>query len=172
MADTIAVMHDGRIEQAGGAADLYERPRTEFVANFLGVSNLIDGKLGRSEGGLADASRRTTARACTSRPTASARTTPTRSASACGPRRSRCARRPTARPDGDDNVLRGTVVVAAFLGTSIQYVVKAPGGEELTVFAQNLDGSEPDSFGPGREVRPHLEPSPHLRRRQGAEPRE
>src|SRR5215204_1299695 len=53
MADTIAVMNDGRIEQAGGAADLYERPRTEFVATFLGVSNLIDGKLGASQGGLA-----------------------------------------------------------------------------------------------------------------------
>ena len=65
MADTIAVMHDGRIEQAGGAADLYERPRTEFVANFLGVSNLIDGKLG-AQPGLArrgrDARRRAPAR--------------------------------------------------------------------------------------------------------------
>ena len=43
MADTIAVMNGGRIEQAGSATDLYERPRTAFVANFLGVSNLIDG---------------------------------------------------------------------------------------------------------------------------------
>jgi spermidine/putrescine transport system ATP-binding protein len=55
-------------------------------------------------------------------------------------------------PDGGSNSLRGTVVVASFLGVSIQYLVRAPGGEELTVFAQNLDGSEPDSFGPGREV--------------------
>ena len=46
MADEIAVMSDGRIEQAGGAEDLYERPRTAFVANFLGISNLIDGRLG------------------------------------------------------------------------------------------------------------------------------
>ena len=45
MADEIAVMSDGRIEQAGGAEDLYERPRTAFVANFLGISNLIDGRL-------------------------------------------------------------------------------------------------------------------------------
>ena len=44
MADTIAVMNGGRIEQAGGAADLYERPQTEFVANFLGVSNLVDAR--------------------------------------------------------------------------------------------------------------------------------
>ena len=50
MADRIAVMCDGRIEQAGGAAELYERPRTEFVANFLGVSNLIDGRLGATTG--------------------------------------------------------------------------------------------------------------------------
>jgi spermidine/putrescine transport system ATP-binding protein len=54
-------------------------------------------------------------------------------------------------PDGA-NVLRGTVVVASFLGVSIQYVVRAAGGEELTVFAQNLDGAEPESLGPGREV--------------------
>src|SRR4051812_46067526 len=45
MADTIAVMNGGRIEQAGSASDLYERPRTAFVANFLGVSNLIDAKV-------------------------------------------------------------------------------------------------------------------------------
>src|SRR3954467_8054127 len=42
MADTIAVMNKGQIEQAGSATELYERPRTAFVANFLGVSNLID----------------------------------------------------------------------------------------------------------------------------------
>ena len=51
MADTIAVMNEGRIEQAGGAADLYERPRTEFVANFLGVSNLVDARLRASQNG-------------------------------------------------------------------------------------------------------------------------
>src|SRR5688572_18662750 len=51
MADTIAVMHSGRIEQAGSAADLYERPQTEFVANFLGVSNLVVARLQASQNG-------------------------------------------------------------------------------------------------------------------------
>src|SRR5215210_5474533 len=46
MADEIAVMNEGRIEQAGSAADLYETPSTAFVANFLGDCNLIDGSLG------------------------------------------------------------------------------------------------------------------------------
>ena len=54
-------------------------------------------------------------------------------------------------PDGS-NVLKGTIVVAAFLGVSIQYVIKAAGGEELNVFAQNTDGSEPEALAVGREV--------------------
>ena len=54
MADTIAVMNGGRIEQSGSATDLYERPRTAFVANFLGVSNLVDARIGaRRERALA-----------------------------------------------------------------------------------------------------------------------
>src|SRR5690606_22036618 len=49
MSDRIAVMRHGRIEQLGRPEELYERPRTEFVAGFLGVSNLLDGEVsGRS----------------------------------------------------------------------------------------------------------------------------
>ncbi|HEU4448627.1 MAG TPA: ABC transporter ATP-binding protein [Gaiellaceae bacterium] len=43
MADSIAVMHDGKIEQLGTPSELYERPRTAFVAGFLGISNLLAG---------------------------------------------------------------------------------------------------------------------------------
>lgn len=42
MSDRIAVMRDGVIEQLGAPRDVYERPATEFVATFLGASNLID----------------------------------------------------------------------------------------------------------------------------------
>ena len=41
MADTIAVMNKGLIEQMGAPEELYENPRTTFVANFLGQSNLV-----------------------------------------------------------------------------------------------------------------------------------
>jgi spermidine/putrescine transport system ATP-binding protein len=150
MADTIAVMSDGRIEQAGGAADLYERPHTEFVANFLGVSNLVDARMRASQNG--DATVETHDGATLRVPT-----------DRIGPHGTDAVRigvRPekvTLSPAGHTvaegtNVLRGTVVVASFLGVSIQYVVRAAGGEELTVFAQNLDGAEPESLGPGREV--------------------
>src|SRR3954468_4077178 len=53
MADTIAVMNHGKIEQAGSAPELYEAPRTEFVASFLGVSNLVDARLREADGALA-----------------------------------------------------------------------------------------------------------------------
>ena len=45
MADTIAVMNEGKIEQMGSPADLYDNPETAFVANFLGQSNLIKGTI-------------------------------------------------------------------------------------------------------------------------------
>ncbi|WP_031090376.1 ABC transporter ATP-binding protein, partial [Streptomyces sp. NRRL WC-3549] len=45
MADTVAVMNGGRVEQLGAPADLYENPRTTFVANFLGTSNLIEAEI-------------------------------------------------------------------------------------------------------------------------------
>ena len=151
MADTIAVMNAGRIEQSGTASDLYERPRTEFVANFLGVSNLIDGKLVRSEGSLASVETHDGARLHVPAERVGPHDT---DAIRVGVRPEKITLSPAnghAR-NGDVNALRGTIVVAAFLGISIQYVIKAAGGEELTVFAQNLDGADPDSLGPGREV--------------------
>src|SRR5262249_50670383 len=42
MSDRIAVLSQGRIEQTGGPAEGYERPRTPFVAGVIGVSNLIE----------------------------------------------------------------------------------------------------------------------------------
>ena len=50
MADTIAVMNKGLIEQMGAPAELYENPRTTFVANFLGQSNLIPGTVADRSG--------------------------------------------------------------------------------------------------------------------------
>jgi spermidine/putrescine transport system ATP-binding protein len=156
MADAIAVMNAGRIEQAGSAADLYERPRTEFVANFLGVSNLVDARLRASQNGHATVETHDGATL----------NVPSDRIGPHGTDAVRIGVRPEKvrlSPAGTDvapgaNVLRGTVVVASFLGVSIQYVVRAAGGEELTVFAQNLDGAEPESLGPGREVQLSWDP--------------
>jgi len=53
MSDCIVVMNQGRIEQQGTPEEVYTRPASEFVARFLGNSNLLDGRvLGRADGHL------------------------------------------------------------------------------------------------------------------------
>src|SRR5439155_13375097 len=42
MSDRLAVMSNGRVEQVGTPSEVYEEPRTTYVADFLGVSNLMD----------------------------------------------------------------------------------------------------------------------------------
>ena len=149
MADTIAVMHGGKIEQAGTATDLYEHPQTEFVANFLGISNLVDGTMRGADGDTSRVETHDGAKlhVLTRR---------------CGVKEGDV--RVGVRPEkvhlvpvgqevrADANVLHGTVIVAAFLGVSIQYLIKAAGGEELTVFAQNVGAGGTDTLGPGTEV--------------------
>jgi spermidine/putrescine transport system ATP-binding protein len=141
MADEIAVMNEGRIEQRGSAIDLYERPVTAFVAGFLGTSNLIEGKLvGRGEFETSGGPRLRV---------------PETSSDGAG---TRVGVRPekialladgASPPDGYVNVLRGHVSVASFLGTAIQYVVATSGGDEITVVEQNRSH---DAVGPGRPV--------------------
>ena len=53
MSDRIAVMNHGRYEQLGDPEVLYERPRTRFVAGFLGVSNLLPAKADGRDNGYA-----------------------------------------------------------------------------------------------------------------------
>ena len=166
MADTIAVMRDGRIDQLGSATELYDRPRTEFVANFLGSSNLLDAKPRRPHGATSPSST-PRARGCV-RPAALLRRRPAAApcASACGPRRSRSGR-PTRRGAANGhNVLLGHVTDASFLGVSTQYVVRTDGGDDVQVFAQNA-GSSLETIGPGRRVAASLGPAAHVHRRQG-----
>jgi spermidine/putrescine transport system ATP-binding protein len=51
MSDRIAVMSNGVVEQVGAPEDVYERPRTTFVAGFIGVSNLMPGTVASADGG-------------------------------------------------------------------------------------------------------------------------
>ncbi len=150
MADTIAVMSGGRIEQAGGAAELYERPRTAFVANFLGVSNLVEARVRAVNNGHTriethdGASLHVLSARCGAHDTDAVRV---------GVRPEKITLVPLGQPVPDgSNVLQGTVIVSAFLGVSIQYVVRSAGGEELNVFTQNVDGAEPEALAVGREV--------------------
>jgi spermidine/putrescine transport system ATP-binding protein len=153
MADTIAVMNEGRIEQMGSGEELYERPRTEFVANFLGLSNLIDGSVGSRDGALATFDAEEGERVFVpSDRFANANGGPVR----VGIRPEKIAIA-VASPDHESsshtrNVIHGRVTVASYLGVSIQYVIETRTGRELTVIAPNRDGDAAGSIGPGRDV--------------------
>jgi spermidine/putrescine transport system ATP-binding protein len=149
MADTIAVMNEGRIEQMGSGEELYERPHTEFVANFLGLSNLLDGSVSARGGEMATFQTEEGERVLV----------PEDRVAAAGDGALRVGVRPEKieialgdpQTNGAMNRVHGRVSVASFLGVSIHYLVTTPAGRELTVIAPNRDvGAE--SIGPGRDV--------------------
>ena len=150
MADTIAVMNGGCIEQAGSAEELYETPQTKFVANFLGTSNLVEATLRSNQGGVAAV--RTHDGADLSLP--ADRVGPHHGDEvAIGVRPEKLAiTRANAQHSPGANVLRGKVEVSSFLGIVVQYVVRAAGGEELTVICQNDDGTGQAEFAAGQDV--------------------
>ena len=133
MADTVAVVHDGRIEQLGPPAVLYDQPATTFVANFLGRSNLLVADVVRRDpdGLLLDvAGHRIAARsgpAGVSRLLVGVR-----------PEKLHLARE--GDPEDVVNRLPGTVTDVSFTGASIQYLVRVPWGQELLAFVQNTAG--------------------------------
>jgi spermidine/putrescine transport system ATP-binding protein len=122
MADSIAVMNNGRIEQLGTPAELYERPRTAFVAGFLGKSNLLAATVsGAGVVRLADGSE------------LMAPTNGSMGAVSIGVRPEKIS-----LGEGGVNRVSGTVKESAYIGVATEVVVQTPVGE-LTVFHQNVE---------------------------------
>ena len=140
MADTVAVMQHGRIEQLGAPAELYERPRTAFVANFLGRSNLVPGTVvetldGGATLGVDVAGRRV--RVAADRSVARDRSVLV----GVRPEKVVLLGADDAVPPGHDELGVGTVVDTSFAGVSTQYEVEVDGVGTFGVFAQNLDAA-------------------------------
>jgi spermidine/putrescine transport system ATP-binding protein len=149
MADTIAVMNQGRIEQLGAPADLYERPATAFVAGFLGACNLLDGELVAR---ASDVVELVTPEGARLRVPADRVNGHDAAAVRVGVRPEKLRLAPAGSSDGAMNVLRGTVTDASFLGVLTQYIVRTTSGQEMTAIAQNDGDHDLTTIGPGREV--------------------
>ncbi len=140
-ADVIAVMNAGRIEQAGSPQEIYDRPRSQFVARFIGMSNVIKGKtingnslafagiqlrvnggtLGAGEGAVSI--------------------------------RQHQIRLLPKEPAAKDNVVEARVVRQVFLGSSRDYMVEVADGTQLRVIT-----SPADDIPQGSAVWLHLPP--------------
>ncbi len=146
MSDRMAVMRDGRIEQIGLPEELYERPRTPFVARFLGTSNLIEGRalephaIETPLGPLRVV----------------AELTPGRDyLLSIRPEKLRLSRAPSGGP----NEVRARVRDIVYTGAENQYILSA-GELELIAYTLNADISEPgyEEYDYGEEVFVRLPP--------------
>jgi spermidine/putrescine transport system ATP-binding protein len=142
MSDRIVVMNAGRIEQVGSAEEIYERPLTEFVAGFIGVSNIIEGTVEtvneeRSIIRIGSASAALTV-------------------SGVEPGdRVRLLIRPekiSISFEMTPNAIRGKIESAVYLGESTQFKVSMEGGQALTVLSQNRMPFQPAQAGIGELV--------------------
>jgi spermidine/putrescine transport system ATP-binding protein len=153
MADTVAVMNEGRIEQMGAPEELYEAPASTFVGNFLGQSNLVAGSVSQADG---EALVLDVQGAQVLAGKARARVTEGKVWVGVRPEKVFLG---AAREedDGETNTLAGGAVSdVSFVGVSTQYLVRMPWGQELTVFEQNTGAR--DRFRVGDQVDLHWQP--------------
>jgi putative spermidine/putrescine transport system ATP-binding protein len=118
MSDRIAVFNAGKIEQIGPPAQVYEQPATEFVAGFVGTSNLLTGDVARKVLGN-DGTWSIRPEKITLAPSA-----------------------PT--PHGDLRFATGRIRDVVYLGDLTRFVVDLDSGGTLTAIEQNLDQSSAD----------------------------
>jgi spermidine/putrescine transport system ATP-binding protein len=133
MSDRIAVMSEGIVEQMGPPREIYEHPRTRFVAGFIGTSNLITGQVTGTHSGcavieLSPEEQIMVPMAGRSSPAGSSLDVTVR------PEKIELS---SARPPPGACVLRGTVTEVVYLGTSTNYSVATTSGADIVVFRQN-----------------------------------
>ena len=145
MADTIAVMNAGRIEQLGDPASIYELPHTVFVANFLGQSNLFAGTRVATNPGMLEVLANgvkflvPTARNSAPGDEVIVGIRPEKMTVLDIPEREKV-------PSGN-NALEGRVVDVSYAGVSTQYLITLAWGQNITVFEQNVVVGDRSSVG-------------------------
>ena len=118
MSDRIAVFHAGRLEQVGPPAEVYERPQSEFVAGFVGTSNLLRGDVARTVLGRDGIW-------------------------SVRPEKIRVLG-PGAVAAPDDRSASGIVREVVYVGDVTRFVVELDAGAELVALQQNLETSSSD----------------------------
>jgi len=154
IADRIALMRDGKAVQVGAPADLYRRPGSRFVAEFLGETNLLAGEVVGSDDGMV------LVRTSAGEVGAVARSNPWESKGA----RVLASIRPEAlrmssngQGAGELGRLRGRVEHTVYLGEVAQHTIEVKPGVRLRASVLNpVPAHEPDS---GREVSLTVDPS-------------
>ncbi len=137
MSNRLAVMDGGQIEQVATPEEAYDHPATEFVAGFLGASNLLPGMLGELCEGFVRVELDRGGSVLAPAPAAPANARQVQVG--VRPEKLRLAALGGEVPPRS-NMLDGRVMLVTYIGVSHQYSVELPGGDELIVYAQNAGG--------------------------------
>jgi spermidine/putrescine transport system ATP-binding protein len=157
MSDRIAVMSEGRILQIGSPAEIYERPHTRFVADFIGQTNFLEGTLAHQEGDEChiDVPGVGTVRGRARQPLTARGPVWL----AVRPEKVNLVLEPeSAAIPNDWNLLKGRIEDIVYLGTHSQIHLRLAGTVTLTVLRQNQSVSEP-ALAPGALVAAAFDPA-------------
>ena len=152
MSDRIAVMNAGKVEQYGSAEEIFERPTTRFVADFMGAENILDGEVVDADGG---SSRLRVAGALLTVPDFSMR--PGAGVSVMiRPEKPRLVPAGNGGVTEHDVAWEGKVASRVYKGSSVTYRLALASGDELVVAVPH--GAEATGFETGDPVRALLRP--------------
>jgi len=141
LSDRIAVMNQGKIEQVGTPSQIYERPQTSFVADFIGDTNLFSGEIVAVDSSSIKISTKTGLSIIISR----AEDTPTEiSQTVIVSVRPEKIQLSLYQPNLPTNCFEGQLVNVMYLGTHVNYVVELTNGVRLNVLQPNTLGNLPD----------------------------
>jgi spermidine/putrescine transport system ATP-binding protein len=138
MSDRLVVMNAGRIEQLGSPRELYEHPATRFVANFIGTSNILTGRLERRGDIWALAGLGPDERVLVVNP---GHVQPGEDVELAVRPEKIVLRTEQDPPPPDRSALRAKVDEVVYLGTSTQYRTITDGGETIAVYRQNASAT-------------------------------
>lgn len=148
MADQIAVMQGGRLEQVASASDIYQRPATPFVAGFIGASNFLSASVVRRD-----------AQGCELRTTSGVRLAVAGEHThhqplvvTVRPEAIRLTPLTSESPLNDCNVTAAEVTQVIYRGFMLHYNLKLPGGETFIVWRQTQGGEDSALFCTGDRV--------------------
>jgi putative spermidine/putrescine transport system ATP-binding protein len=135
MSDRIAIFNDGRIEQIGPSPDLYERPASRFVAEFVGDSNVFEGRIEGARGTYSVVAGRTQIRISPEREEGRGLVEGGTASVIVRPEHLSVAPASSARVDDPEcaATVSGTVAGLIYMGPSAKCFVRSDEGEEIVV---------------------------------------
>ena len=148
MSDRIAVMNEGKVLQIGSPEEIYERPNTRFVADFIGETNILEGTAEEINGEAIVVSLEGQAMIkahCN---------VPIKKGQAVG-----VVIRPEKISLASTGMVEGRVLETIYIGTDTRYIIRLKDNTSITVREQNLNSNQPNKYQRGDKVGLNWDPA-------------